>query len=144
VCFVCDFNYFPVSHFFIRNHLSCISFSLQCCVSLQSNNVCFTSSSPKHNGHLPLSMFHLTTFICHIPANNHATPLLSFLEQRSVYNFLPRKNSILCTVLMRFFLEILLMYFISPYHYISLSLTLTFLSNCTVVVFSTYDSYGNK
>ena len=58
------------------NHLSCINFSLQYFVSLHYSNICFTSSFSKHNGHLPLSEFLLTPFSCHIPAINHAIPLV--------------------------------------------------------------------
>jgi hypothetical protein len=74
------------------SHLSCINFTLQCSVSLHSSKICFTSSFSKHNGHLPLSAFLLTPFSCHIPAISHVIPLLSFLEQHSMYNFLPQEN----------------------------------------------------
>jgi hypothetical protein len=74
------------------NHLSCINFSLQCFVFLHSNKIRFTRSSSKHNGHLPLSAFLLTPFSCQIPAISHAIPLLCFLEQHSMYNFLPQEK----------------------------------------------------
>jgi hypothetical protein len=77
---------------FIFNNLSCINFTPQYFVSLHSSKICFTSSSSKHNGHLPLSAFLLTPFSCQIPAISHAIPLLSFLEQHSVYNFLPQEK----------------------------------------------------
>jgi hypothetical protein len=51
--------------------------------------------------------------------------------------FCPKKSSVLCIVLMNFHLEISLTYFVSQYHYISLSLTLTFLSNYILVDSST-------
>ena len=73
------------------NRLSYINFKLQCFLSLQSNNIRFTSS-PKHNGHLPLSTFRLIPLNCHIPANTHPNPLLSFLEQHSIYNSLPQEK----------------------------------------------------
>ena len=60
--------------------------------SLHSSKIRFTSSSCKHNGHLPLSAFLLTPFSCHIPAISHAIPFLSFLEQHSMYNFLPQEK----------------------------------------------------
>ena len=41
------------------NHLSCINFNLQCLLSVQSNNICSASSSPKHKGNLPVSTFRL-------------------------------------------------------------------------------------
>ena len=91
---------------FMLNHLPCINFSLQYFVSLHSSKICFASSFSKHNGHLPLSAFLLTPFSCHIPAISHAIPLLSFLEQHSVYNFLPQKSSLLYIVLMSFSPEI--------------------------------------
>ena len=78
--------------FVFNNHLSCINFIIQCFVSLHSSKICFTSSSSKHNGHLPLSAFLLTPSSCHIPAISHAIPLLSFLQQQSMYNFFPQKN----------------------------------------------------
>jgi hypothetical protein len=74
------------------NRLSCVNFSLQYFVSLHSSKICFTSSSSKRNGHLPLSAFLLTPFSCQIPAISHAIPLLSFLEQHSMYNFLPQEK----------------------------------------------------
>jgi hypothetical protein len=77
---------------FMINGLSYINFKLQCFLSLQSNNIRFTSSYPKHNGHLLLSTFRLIPLICHIPANTHSIPLLSFLEQYSMYNFLPKET----------------------------------------------------
>jgi hypothetical protein len=43
-------------------------------------------------GHLFLSAFFLTPSNCHTPANNHAIPLLSFLEHHSTCNFLHLKN----------------------------------------------------
>jgi hypothetical protein len=85
---LCYFHLFLISVF---NHLSCINFNLQYFVFLQSNNICFTSSSPKHNGHLPLRTFRLTPLSCHIPAINHAILLLSFLEH-SLYSFLPKEK----------------------------------------------------
>ena len=74
------------------NHLSCISFSIQCFVSLHSSKIRFASSFSKHNGHLPLSAFLLVPYSCHIPAISHPIPLLSFLEQHSMYNFLPQEK----------------------------------------------------
>jgi hypothetical protein len=74
------------------NHLSRINISLQYFVSLHSSKICFTSSSSKYNGHLPLSAFRLTPFSCHIPAINHVIPLLSFLEHHSIYDFLPQEK----------------------------------------------------
>jgi hypothetical protein len=121
------------------SHLSCINFSLQYFVSLYSSKICLTPSFSKHNGHLPLSAFLLTALSCHIPAISHAIPL-SFLEQHSMYNFLPYTISVLCIVSMSFHLEILLTYFVSQYHYISLSLTLTFISNYILVDSSTQKS----
>jgi hypothetical protein len=35
------------------NNLSCINFNLQFLVSLQSNSICFTFSSPEHEEHFP-------------------------------------------------------------------------------------------
>ena len=92
MCCICFFHYFPTSDLlFMLNHSSCINFTLQCFVSLHSSKICSTSSS-KHNGHLPLSAFLLTPSSCHIPAISHAIPLLSFLEQHSVCNFLPQEK----------------------------------------------------
>jgi hypothetical protein len=56
--------------------------------------MCLTCSSPEHKGHLHLSVFHLTSFNCHIPASNHAIALLSYLEQHSTYSFLPQEESV--------------------------------------------------
>jgi hypothetical protein len=130
----CSSNFVLPAFLHPSNQLSCIHFTLQCLLSLQSNNICFASSSPKHKGHLPLSAFCLTPFSCHIPASNHASPLLSFLKQHSMYNVLPQEK---LNSLYSFSPEILLIYFVAQYHYISLSLALTFLSNYTPVVSST-------
>ena len=60
------------------NHLSFKNFVLQFLDSIQSNNMCLTSSSPQHNGHLTLSVFLLIPFNCHTPASSHAVPHLFF------------------------------------------------------------------
>jgi hypothetical protein len=39
-----------------------------------------------------LSTFRLTPLSCHVPAVNHVIPLLSFLEQHSMYNFLSQEK----------------------------------------------------
>ena len=135
--FVIFIIFLQATSLLMLNHLSCINFILQCFVSLQSSNMCFTSSSPKHKGHLSLSTFHLTPLSCHISANNNAIPLLSFLEQHSIYSFLPQgKLNSLFSVNELFFRNFASI-FSSPYHYISFSLTLTLLSNYTLVVSST-------
>jgi hypothetical protein len=48
--------------------------------------MCLTSLSPKHNGYFLLSVFLLLIipFNLSTPANNHAIPLLSFLEQQYI------------------------------------------------------------
>jgi hypothetical protein len=51
--------------------------------------------------------------------------------------FCRKKSSVLYVVLMSFSPEILRIYLVSQYHYISLSLTLTFLSNHILVISST-------
>jgi len=53
-----------------------------------------TSSSPKSDGHLPLSVFLLIPFSCHTPATSHGIQLLSFLEHHSVYNLIPQEKLI--------------------------------------------------
>jgi hypothetical protein len=47
--------------------------------------MCITFS-PKQNGNLPLSVFLLIPFICHIAVSSHAITLLSFLEHHSMNN----------------------------------------------------------
>ena len=85
-------NFLQAISSFIFNPLSFINFILQFLVSLESKRMCFPSSSSRHMGHLLLFAFFLTPFNCHTPANNHAIPLLSFLEHHSMYNFLPHKK----------------------------------------------------
>ena len=89
------------------NHLSCINFSLQCFVSLQSNTLCFTSSLVN----IPYYSLLATTLFHFFLLSNNILCTTSY----------PRQSSIFSTVLMIFFPEILLIYFVSQYHYISLS-----------------------
>jgi hypothetical protein len=56
--------------------------------------MCITSSSLKHNGHLPLSAFLLIPFSCRTPASSHGIPFLSLLDHHSTYNFLPQEKFI--------------------------------------------------
>jgi hypothetical protein len=68
-----------------------------------------------------------------------ATLFRSFLSSNNILctTYYPIRTPVLCTVFVIFSPEILLIYFVSPYHYISLSLTFTFLSNYTLVISST-------
>ena len=89
------FKHFPVIYsLFVLNHFSFKYFILQFPVSKQSNNTYVTSSSPKHDGHLPLSVFLLIPFSCHTPANSHGIQLLPFLEHHSKYSLKPQEKLI--------------------------------------------------
>jgi hypothetical protein len=88
-------EYFPVIYsLFVLNHFSFKYFILQFPVSKQSNNTGITSSSPKHDGHLPLSVFLLIPSSCHTPASSHGIQLLSFFEHHSIYNLIPEEKLI--------------------------------------------------
>jgi hypothetical protein len=90
--------------------------------------MCLASSSPKYNGHLPLSVFRVTPCSCQ--------PLLVitlfhfFISSNAIQYtaFYPKKSLFLYVVSMSFSPKILLNYFVFQHHYIYLSLPLCFSS----------------
>ena len=57
--------------------------------------MCLTSSIPKNNAHISLSVFLLIPFNCHTPASKHDIPLLFFFSSKNtLYDFLPQEKFI--------------------------------------------------